>query len=84
MSGRRSLLIKLRLEIPTLTRCTLRSVIRGVWTNLAEDYVSAREHLAGLLLQRRVGADVAGAADSVGNAVVDLGAEDSLWKVTMS
>ena len=51
-------------------------MIRGVWTNLAEDYASAREHLAGLLLQRRVGADVAGAADSVGNAVVDLGAED--------
>ena len=47
-----------------------------MWTNLAEDYTSAREILAGLLLQRKVGADVAGAADSVGNAVVDLGAED--------
>ena len=47
-----------------------------MWTNLAEDYTSAREILAGLLLQRTVGADVAGTADSVGNAVVDLGAED--------
>ena len=44
--------------------------------DLAEDHASARENLACLLLQRKVGADVAGAADSVGNAVVDLGVED--------
>ena len=44
--------------------------------DLAEDYASARENLAALLLQRKVGAEMAGAADSVGNAVVDLGAED--------
>ena len=44
--------------------------------DLAEDHASARETLAGLLLQRKVGADVAGAADSVGNEVVDLDVED--------
>ena len=48
--------------------------------NLAEDHASARENLATLFPQRKVGADVAGASDSVGNAFVDPGAEDICWE----
>ena len=50
--------------------------------DLAEDYASARENLAVSLFRRKVGADMAGAADSVGNAIVDLGAEDISVKMT--
>ena len=46
--------------------------------NLAEDCVSARENLAALFSQRKVGADVAGAADSVGNAFCGPGSEGYL------
>ena len=44
--------------------------------DLAEEYASARENLAVLLFRSKVDADMAGAADSVGNAIVDFGAED--------
>ena len=44
--------------------------------DLAEDHASARDNLAVLLFRRKVGADMAGAADSVGDAFVVLGAED--------
>ena len=44
--------------------------------DLAEDHAAARENLTVLLFQRKVGADMSGAVDSVGNAFVDLGAKD--------
>ena len=71
------MLNELHLQLQFLIRCPLRCLRRGgVDGDLAEDHAAARENLSVLLFQRKVGADMSGAADSVGNAFVDLGADD--------